>query len=84
MSPKDNESLSFENSYGGSEVLENQTRISLIHGNSMSFVLEDHDFDTWTYYTQYHSGLNYPQWLDVGRLSIFSMIYFITVLSQGC
>ena len=74
--------LVLQKSYGGSEVLEIKTRIRLIHGNSTSFVFKGHDSNPWIY-TQYHSGLDYPQWLDVGRLSIFSMIYFITVLSQG-
>ena len=30
---------------GGSEVLEMETRIRLMHGNSTSFVFEDHDSD---------------------------------------
>ena len=48
-----------QKSYGGSEVLEIETRIWLIHGNSTSFVFEGHDSDP-QIYTQYHSGLNYP------------------------
>ena len=37
--------LVLQKSYGGSEVLEIETRIRLIHGNSTSFVFEDHDSD---------------------------------------
>ena len=37
--------LVLQKSYGGSEVLEIETRIRLIHGNSTSFVLKDHDSD---------------------------------------
>ena len=31
--------------YGGSEILEIETRIRLIYGNSTSFVFEGHDSD---------------------------------------
>ena len=48
-----------QKSYGGSEVLEIETRIRIIHGNSTSFVFEGQDSDPYIY-TQYHSGLNYP------------------------
>ena len=34
-----------QKSYGGSEVLEIETRIRIIHGNSTSFVFEGHDSD---------------------------------------
>ena len=34
-----------QKSYGGSEVLEIETRIRLIHGNSTSFVFEGHNSD---------------------------------------
>ena len=37
--------LVLQKSYGGSEVLEIETRIRLIHGNSTSFVFEGHDSD---------------------------------------
>ena len=43
MSPKHDKSLVLEKSYGGSEVLEIETRIRIIHGNSTSFVFEGHD-----------------------------------------
>ena len=58
MPPKHDES------YGGSEVFEIETRIRLIHGNSTSFVFEGHNSDPYIY-TQYHSGLNYPTTLIV-------------------
>ena len=48
-----------QKSYGGSEVLEIETRIRLIQQHSTSFVFEGHDSDP-QIYTQYHSGLNYP------------------------
>ena len=48
-----------QKSYGGSEVLEIETRIRLIQQHSTSFVFEGHDSDT-QIYTLYHSGLNYP------------------------
>ena len=37
--------LVLQKSYGGSEVLEIETRIRLIHGNSTSFGFEGHDSD---------------------------------------
>ena len=48
-----------QKSYGGSEVLEIETRIRLIQQHSTSFVFEGHDSDP-QIYTQYHFGLNYP------------------------
>ena len=51
--------LVLQKSYGGSEVLEIETRIRLIQQHSTSFVFEGHDSDP-QIYTQYHSGLNYP------------------------
>ena len=33
-----------QKSYGGSEVLEIETRIRLIHDNSTSFIFEGHNF----------------------------------------
>ena len=53
-----------QKSYGGSEVLEIETRIRLIQQHSTSFVFEGHDSDP-QIYTQYHSGLNYPNVKDV-------------------
>ena len=44
-----------QKSYGGSEVLEIETRIRLVHCNSTSFVFEGHNSDP-QIYTQYHSG----------------------------
>ena len=35
--------LVLQKSYGGSEVLEVETRMRLVHGNSASFVIEGHD-----------------------------------------
>ena len=37
--------LVLQKSYGGSKVLETETRIRLIYGNSTSFVFEGHDSD---------------------------------------
>ena len=37
--------LVFQKSYGGSEVLEIETRNKLIHGNSTTFVFEGHNSD---------------------------------------
>ena len=37
--------LVLEKSYGGSEVLEIETRIRIIHGKSTSFVFEGYDSD---------------------------------------
>ena len=46
MSPKHDEIFSsVEKLYGGSEVLEIETRIRLIHGDSTSFVFDGHDSD---------------------------------------
>ena len=49
-----------QKSYGGSEVLEIETRIRLIQQHLTSFVFEGHDSDP-QIYTQYYSGLNYPR-----------------------
>ena len=54
MSPKHDKIFS----YGGSEVLDIEIRIRLIHGNSTSFVFKGHYSDPYIH-TQYHSGLNY-------------------------
>ena len=45
MSQKHDESFVLQKNYGGSEVLEIETRIRLIHGNSTSFDFEGHEFD---------------------------------------
>ena len=66
-----------QKSYGGSEVLEIETRIRLIQQHSTSFVFEGHDSDP-QIYTQYHSGLNYPS----VRLIIFMQLHCVFVLLQ--
>ena len=43
MFPNRMKVLALQKSYGGYEALEIQARNRLIHGNSTSFVLEDHD-----------------------------------------
>ena len=58
--------LALQKSYGGYESLEIYTKNRAIHGNSTSFVLEDHDYGP-QIYTQYHSGLNDPPVTDDTR-----------------
>ena len=72
-----------QKSYGGSEVLEIETRIRLIQQHSTSFVFEGHDSDP-QIYTQYHSGLNYPGVSEAGfKAQIMNTILNLKSAEKG-